>query len=78
MRSRPADTADRDLVRALCPALAGAGTAVLAAGARRGHRSRERAFRALTEEWARQGGPAAGPWFSRTLTRLGRPELAPS
>jgi hypothetical protein len=74
---RYAERADRVPVTALCRAFAHAGEAVLAAGSRRGSRSREAAFRAVVGTWAGQGGPELAPWFAQTLTRYaGRPDLA--
>lgn len=60
----------------LCRAFAGAGTAVLDAGSRRGAGRREAAFRDLILHWADRGGPALGGWFAETLRKYaGRSDL---
>ena len=57
-------------------AFAGAGEAILAAGAHRLPHRREAAFRRLIETWARRGGPALGDWFATVLPRTThRPDL---
>lgn len=64
--------APRVPVHELSAALAGAGEAVLAAGALRGRRRRERAFDELTETWARRGGAA----FTRVAGHGGSEDAA--
>ncbi|GAA1108951.1 hypothetical protein [Nocardiopsis metallicus] len=78
IRSVRPEPGQPELVRALARALDGAGTDILAVGAHRGHWARERAFRALGEEWVRRGGPLSAPVFARVLKRLGRLEPAPA
>lgn len=57
-------------------AFAGAGTALLAAGAEPTRRRREAAFRALVETWVRRAGPALEARLVEALTeRLDRPDL---
>ncbi|MCC5579601.1 hypothetical protein IMZ11_28625 [Microtetraspora sp. AC03309] len=68
--------ADRIPVQLLASALAGAGTDILAAGARRGGR-REKAFHYLVETWIKNGGPALTPWFTDELRRIIREERLP-
>ncbi|MDT0329980.1 hypothetical protein [Nocardiopsis lambiniae] len=63
---------DRVPTPALCRALAGAGTAIVAAGAHLSRRRRERAFRELALEWVRRGGPETAPWFAAALDRVSR------
>ncbi|MFG2919037.1 hypothetical protein ACGF0D_39935 [Kitasatospora sp. NPDC048298] len=48
-------------------AFAGAGAAILAAGAHRLPHRREASFRRLIEHWARRGGPALADWFTTLL-----------
>ncbi|MFG1807493.1 hypothetical protein [Streptomyces sp. NPDC049040] len=59
----------------LARAFAGAGGAVLAAGAEHRPRRRAAAFRGLVESWALRGGPDLAPWFAEALRR--RPGLLP-
>ncbi|MGW1996055.1 hypothetical protein [Embleya sp. NPDC001921] len=57
-------------------AFAGAGEAILAAGAHLLPHRREAAFRRLIETWARRGGPALADWFATTLPGTAhRPDL---
>ncbi|GAA4583584.1 hypothetical protein GCM10023194_21300 [Planotetraspora phitsanulokensis] len=73
---RHAHLVDRIPVRLLAGALAGAGTDILAAGARRGSR-REAAFHNLVETWIKDGGPALTPWFTDELRRIVSSERLP-
>ncbi|WP_432924252.1 hypothetical protein ACQPZZ_28970 [Microbispora sp. CA-135349] len=73
---RYAHFADRIPVRLLTNALVGAGTDILAAGARRGDR-REKAFHNLVETWIKKGGSALEPWFADELRRILREEQLP-
>ncbi|GAA0363888.1 hypothetical protein GCM10009530_11970 [Microbispora corallina] len=73
---RYAHLADRIPVRLLASALDGAGTDILAAGARRGSR-REKAFRSLVENWIKNGDPALTPWFTDQLRLIMREERLP-
>ncbi|MEU7916805.1 hypothetical protein [Microbispora bryophytorum] len=68
--------ADRIPVRLLAGALTGAGTDILAAGARRGSR-RESAFHNLVETWIQNGGPALAPWFIDELRQIAESEPLP-
>ncbi|MGW1465075.1 hypothetical protein ACWCPT_12095 [Streptomyces sp. NPDC002308] len=54
-------------VRALHRAFAGAGEAILAAGAHRLPHRREAAFRELIRTWAGRGGPGLAHWFATVL-----------
>ncbi|MGI5486734.1 hypothetical protein [Microtetraspora malaysiensis] len=73
---RYAHLADRIPVQLLASALAGAGTDILAAGARRGRR-REKALHNLVETWIKNGGPALTPWFTDELRRIVSSERLP-
>jgi len=64
---RSAGHAHRVPVRDFHRAFAGAGEAILAAGAHRLPHRREAAFRRLIETWARRGGPALADWFATVL-----------
>jgi hypothetical protein len=64
---RSAEHAHRVPVHAFQQAFAGAGAAILAAGAHRLPHRREAAFRRLIEHWARRGGPAVADWFTTLL-----------
>ncbi|MFD9538226.1 hypothetical protein [Streptomyces sp. NPDC060010] len=55
------------LVQDFQRAFAGAGEAILAAGAYNLHRRREAAFCRLIETWAGRGGPALADWFATVL-----------
>ncbi|MFF7636143.1 hypothetical protein ACFZB9_23790 [Kitasatospora sp. NPDC008050] len=59
--------ADRRPVAALCEVFAGAGEAVLGAGARRGAARREAAFRELVEGWVRRSGSVHAPWLAQVV-----------
>ncbi|MFD4904188.1 hypothetical protein [Kitasatospora purpeofusca] len=65
---RSATSAHRVPVRDFQRAFAGAGEAILAAGAHRLPHRREAAFRRLIETWARRGGPALADWFATVLS----------
>lgn len=54
-------------------AFAGAGEAVLSAGANRLPDRREAAFDRLIETWARRGGPALADWFAEVLSEPTHP-----
>jgi len=64
---RSAGHAHRVPVRAFHRAFAGAGQAILAAGAHHLPHRREAAFRRLIESWALRGGPALADWFAAVL-----------
>ncbi|MEV8322324.1 hypothetical protein [Kitasatospora sp. NPDC056731] len=64
---RSAWDAHRVPVRDFHRAFAGAGAAILAAGAHRLPHRREAAFRQLIETWARRGGSALADWFTTVL-----------
>ncbi|GLW07872.1 hypothetical protein Misp01_30020 [Microtetraspora sp. NBRC 13810] len=66
---RYAHLSERTPVWPLARALTGAGTDILAAGARRGGR-REKAFRDLGEAWIDRGGDALTPGVADRLRRL--------
>ncbi|GAA2417558.1 hypothetical protein GCM10010420_54890 [Streptomyces glaucosporus] len=73
---RYAARADRVPVLDLCRAFSGAGGAILAAGARRGARRREAAFRDVIQTWAARGGPELTRWFATVLREhAGRPDI---
>lgn len=60
-------------------AFAGAGAAVVDAGAHRLPYRREAAFRRLVGTWIRRGGPALAEWFATTLRDTGhRAAVSPS
>lgn len=69
---RYAGEAGRAPVRELQRAFAGAGAAVLAAGAHRLPHRAETAFRRLIETWVRRGGPALAEWFDAALRASAR------
>ncbi|TQF07933.1 hypothetical protein E6W39_00925 [Kitasatospora acidiphila] len=64
---RSAAIAHRVPVRDFHRAFAGAGEAILAAGAHHLPHRREAAFRRLIETWARRGGAALAEWFATVL-----------
>lgn len=73
---RDAKHADRVPVRAFHRCFAGAGEAILAAGAHRLPHRREAAFGHLIETWVRRGGPALADWFAEVLRETAhRPDL---
>ncbi|MFD4370201.1 hypothetical protein [Streptomyces sp. NPDC058486] len=73
---RYAARADHVPVLKLCRAFSGAGEAILAAGAQRGARHRDAAFRDVIRTWAEQGGPGVTRWFSAILReRAGRSDI---
>ncbi|GII93796.1 hypothetical protein Ssi02_40270 [Sinosporangium siamense] len=70
---RFAQCVDHPLLRSLARTFAGAGTAVVAAGAAFGAGRRERRFRELVVHWAGRGGPGLAPWFAEALTTVREP-----
>ncbi|MBO4269832.1 hypothetical protein [Microbispora triticiradicis] len=73
---RYAYLADQVPVRLLAGAVTGAGTNVIAAGARRGRR-RETAFRDLVESWSKNADSTLTPWFTDRLRHLTGTEQFP-
>ncbi|MFF7249216.1 hypothetical protein ACFZBU_35520 [Embleya sp. NPDC008237] len=75
---RYAEDAHRVPVLDIHAAFAGAGEAVLAAGAHLVPHRREAAFRRLIETWARRGGPDLADWFAAMLPETAhQPEFLP-
>jgi hypothetical protein len=57
-------------VQSLCQALAGAGEAIVAAGAHQRAGRRDAAFQRLVQDWIRAGGPDLDSWFTSTMQDL--------
>ncbi|WP_052397615.1 hypothetical protein [Streptomyces sp. NRRL F-5123] len=75
-RARFSSSAHKSPLAALHRTFAGAGSDVIAAGAHRSWRRRDAAYRELTEEWFRRGGPEMVPVFREGLKMVRhRPEL---
>ncbi|MFI0943120.1 hypothetical protein [Streptomyces sp. NPDC021020] len=75
-RVRFSSAAHEPPLAALHRTFAGAGTDVIAAGAHGSWRRREAAYRELTEEWFRRGGPEMVPVFREGLEMVKhRPDL---